>query len=249
MTGILVEEKNSMYVSDDGVLLTKDGTRLLCYPIGREAQEYSIPSGVTYIGSHAFSEATLTQITIPESVKKISTYAFCECKNLTSITIPSVEAIYYYAFLRCTNLSTIIFQGDAPTLDENVFYDVTATAYYPADNSTWAEGAMQNYGGTITWVPYIAGEDPWIDGPKFRDYFNNDTIKINGAGSAYAYYVGEPNTVYSYLGGSREGIVTSDENGVFRIPLGSFDSVGTYKVITEITQIAGEALDEPVEHP
>ena len=32
-----------------------------------------------------------------------------------------------------------------------------AVAYYPADNPTWTSDVLQNYGGTITWVPYTSG--------------------------------------------------------------------------------------------
>ncbi len=63
-----------------------------------------------------------------------------------------MTSIGWYAFWNCRNLSTITFEGDAPAIAVTAFYGVTATAYYPADNDTWTEDVMKNYGGTITWV-------------------------------------------------------------------------------------------------
>ena len=39
---------------------------------------------------------------------------------------------------------------------DGAFTRTTATAYYPADNSTWTEDVLQDYGGEITWVPYTS---------------------------------------------------------------------------------------------
>jgi hypothetical protein len=56
-------------------------------------------------------------------------------------------------------LTTLYFTGDALTcLQDWMFVGMTLTAYYPAGNETWTEEVMQNYGGTITWVPYEAEE-------------------------------------------------------------------------------------------
>ena len=42
--------------------------------------------------------------------------------------------------------------GNAPQIGEEVFFGVTATAYYPANDSSWTEEIRQSYGGKITWV-------------------------------------------------------------------------------------------------
>ena len=56
------------------------------------------------------------------------------------------------AFGGCENLTAITFDGSAPQFGEDVFYNVTATAYYPANDSSWTNEVRQNYGGTLTWV-------------------------------------------------------------------------------------------------
>ena len=135
-----------------------------------------IPAGVTYICDYAFRDcSSLTNIEIPAGVISIGVGAFYDCSSLTSIEIPdSVTAIGYYAFVRCSSLSRIQFSGNAPEFVSgewsNIFYNVTATAYYPAGNPTWTSDVMQNYGGTITWVPYTP--NPFTDVPAGSFYEN-----------------------------------------------------------------------------
>lgn len=74
---------------------------------------------------------------------------------LNNVEIPdSVKTIDTYAFEGCTGLKSIKFFGDAPFINWYVFTNVTATACYPANNPTWTSDVMQNYGGSINWIPY-----------------------------------------------------------------------------------------------
>lgn len=115
-----------------------------------------IPDGVTSISTYTFAYCyNLTSIDIPDSVSSIGKLAFRSCYSLTNIDIPEgVTSIDYYAFAYCHSLTRIDFNGDAPTFGDEVFSSVTAAAYYPADNTTWTDSVKQNYGGSITWVPY-----------------------------------------------------------------------------------------------
>ena len=116
----------------------------------------TIPDGVTSIGEYAFSDChSLTSITIPAGVTSIDRGLFYNCISLTNITIPaSVTSIGVNAFRYCSRLKEITFLGSAPQCGSEAFGGVTATAYYPAGNSTWTSTAKQNYGGTISWVSY-----------------------------------------------------------------------------------------------
>ena len=117
-----------------------------------------IDPGATSIGNAAFYQASsLASVTIPDSVTSIGTNAFYYCYNLTTVTIPkNVTNIGTTAFRNCTALREIRFDGPAPSIGANAFQNVTATAYYPANDPSWTEEVRQNYGGTITWVPYEA---------------------------------------------------------------------------------------------
>ena len=74
---INVAEGNTSYKSDDGVLLTADGKRLVCYPLMRYADEYAVPEGVTTVNPFAFmmTQAVGT-LTLPSTLKSIGELAF-----------------------------------------------------------------------------------------------------------------------------------------------------------------------------
>lgn len=109
LTDITVDNRNSSYCSESGVLFNKNKTKFICYPAGKTDSSYKIPDEVTSIGYAAFDECTgLTSIYIPDGVTSIDYYAFKRCTGLESITIPdSVNSIGYEAFDRCTKLTSI----------------------------------------------------------------------------------------------------------------------------------------------
>lgn len=101
-----------------------------------------------------------TAVSIPaviegKPVTRIREHAFYDCKRLNRIVIPeSVTIIENRAFEDCYGLTSIHFTGNAPQFNNDTFWFVTATAYYPAGNPTWTEEIMHDFGGHITWSPY-----------------------------------------------------------------------------------------------
>ena len=68
---ILVSSENPVISVADGVIFSKDGTRLIACPCNKVGA-YEIPQGVLEIGTHAFENCNdLTAVTIPESVVSI----------------------------------------------------------------------------------------------------------------------------------------------------------------------------------
>ncbi len=101
---VTVDPANAVYSSWNGMLLTKDGTRLLQGVSG----DVTIPPGVTSIDAYAFYGCSLTSLTIPSSVTSIGERAFYNCSNLTDLTIPdSVTDIGGSAFGNCRNLRNV----------------------------------------------------------------------------------------------------------------------------------------------
>jgi hypothetical protein len=121
--------------------------------------------------------AALERIQLPQGLKTIPRYAFDGCSSLKEITIPkSVTEVVDCAFQWCTSLEKVVFEGspvlgldpfydgqgtlkkiyflsDPPQFHVRTFHGVTATCYYPKDNVNWTSDVMQDYSGTITWIP------------------------------------------------------------------------------------------------
>lgn len=87
LTYIDVDKNNANYKSVDGVLFSKDGTKLVAFPGGRGGT-YTVPNGVTSIGNYAFDHCyKLTSVSMYNSVTEIGTNAFSYCWNMTSIQL------------------------------------------------------------------------------------------------------------------------------------------------------------------
>lgn len=86
---INIASDNPNYTSVDGVVYSKDMTRIMACPAGRTGS-YIIPESVTKIENNAFDGCNkLTGITIPESVTAIGSWAFSGCNNVKNMKIPS----------------------------------------------------------------------------------------------------------------------------------------------------------------
>lgn len=76
LTGIYVDAANQSYCDEDGVLYSKDKTKLICYPAGKTDASFTVADGVTEVGYQAFYGCKkLENITLPNSVTSIGGYA------------------------------------------------------------------------------------------------------------------------------------------------------------------------------
>ncbi|MBQ6021106.1 MAG: leucine-rich repeat protein, partial [Clostridia bacterium] len=168
LTALRVADGNLYYDSMDGVLFSKDHTRLLYYPDAKSDAAYAIPADVKIIWREAFDRPeNLTKLSIPEGVE----YIECEltgCKNLTEISIPaSVRDLSYcfdmkenrnikYVFYggnqeqwRSLGVRFMYFKGNSilpyPSI---IHFNATGHAWVEADSSnppTCTEGGGRRY--------------------------------------------------------------------------------------------------------
>jgi len=119
-----------------------------------------IPDSIEHISAATFHGcAELAKVTLSNKIKEIDLEAFSSCTSLESIVVPaSIKTIHGTAFNDCSSLSSIKFEGNAPELPDTdwaeVFGNVEATAFYPANDVTWTPDVKDAFGGRITWVPY-----------------------------------------------------------------------------------------------
>ncbi|MDR0320008.1 MAG: leucine-rich repeat domain-containing protein [Treponema sp.] len=130
LTNIAVDRQNPSYASVDGVLFDKNMRTIIVYPDGKNAEIYSIPSSVMFIGPYAFMDCIgLKSVTIPSSVTSIGDGAFSWCNSLTNVIIPpSVTSIGEHAFYACNSLMSITLSrrtrvgGDAFPRSAQIIY-------------------------------------------------------------------------------------------------------------------------------
>lgn len=137
-----VDEENEAYAAVNGVLYTKDMTKMVICPLGQtivvlpesitEIESYAfygcsklssvtIPDSVTYIGQSAFWGCeSLTKLQLPDSVTVIDEYAFYMCSHLVSVNVPSnVKKLSRYAFAFCYDLEVITLPEGLEFIDES----------------------------------------------------------------------------------------------------------------------------------
>lgn len=95
-----VAEGSKHFTVQDGILFSKDMTRLIACPISNNIGDY----------------------TVPATVKDIAAYAFYDCSRLTSIKMTGVVSIGESAFYGCHNLVTVDFGTMLETLGKGAFY-------------------------------------------------------------------------------------------------------------------------------
>jgi len=95
------------YASSDGRLLVRNNVVLSFAPAG--ITSYSIPEGITEIGSRGFSNSTeLISLAFPSTLTIIGAQSFVGCRSLSSIIIPeSVTKIEVSAFHSCYSLESV----------------------------------------------------------------------------------------------------------------------------------------------
>lgn len=81
-----VDPMNKNYESDDGVLYQIGGCKLLQYPVGSEAADFTVPADVAEIAEGAFAKCTnLRSITLNECLTDITARAFEGCSSLATV--------------------------------------------------------------------------------------------------------------------------------------------------------------------
>ena len=122
---ITVSEDNPYYADVDGVLFSKDMTRLICYPCGKTGHTYIVPDTVETIGKFAFVDnVNLKKIVLPDSIKRIEEKAFFQCENLSDINLPyGLEYIGEECFALSTNLNRLIVPISLKRIPTSLFYE------------------------------------------------------------------------------------------------------------------------------
>ena len=90
LTKIDINENNNTYKEIDGVVYSKDGTKIYMYPTGKTDSTYILPSNVKEISRYAFSgNKNIKNIVISDTVEKVNDFAFERCSKLEYVRLNS----------------------------------------------------------------------------------------------------------------------------------------------------------------
>mgnify|MGYP001528409826 FL=1 len=155
-----------------------DGKLMAFAPAGLTT--YTIPDGVTTIGSYAFQLcSSLTSITIPDGVTTIGNGAFSSCRSLTSITLSeSLTTIGEMAFYGCERLTSITIPDGVTTIGIRAFYSCSSlTNVYskPTTPPTFGASVFSNSPVAAIHVPQAS-----VDAYKAASGWSDYASKIAG---------------------------------------------------------------------
>ncbi|MBR5643224.1 MAG: leucine-rich repeat domain-containing protein [Salinivirgaceae bacterium] len=180
LTNINVENENTYYSSEDGVLFNYNKTTLICYPAGKTMSSYNIPNSVTSIGGYAFNGCSgLISVSIPNSVTNIGDYAFQSCIGLTSVSIPnSVTRIGSYAFNGCSGLTLVTIPNSVTSIGGYAFSGCRCLTSITIPNSITTIGgyAFSGCSGLISVT--IPNSVKYINEYAFADCNSLTTVTI-----------------------------------------------------------------------
>lgn len=125
-----VDEANESFRSVDGILFSRDMTRMKAFPSGRTG-EYTIPETVTWIRGDVFRYSQLSNVHIHDGVTYFGRLAFNGMENLTEIRLPaSLDTLGERGkqFENCVNLRSIILPEGITILPREIFKGCTSLA-------------------------------------------------------------------------------------------------------------------------
>lgn len=120
LTEIKVDPENPYFSEKDGVVFSKDGTKLIMFPSGRSG-DYQIPDGTVSVGDYAFYYCVnVSSITVPGSVRSLGEGAFGNCSSLTKAVLnEGLEEIGEYAFQSSSGIRDIIIPASVKSVGKN----------------------------------------------------------------------------------------------------------------------------------
>ncbi|MCR5517381.1 MAG: leucine-rich repeat protein [Lachnospiraceae bacterium] len=173
LTAIYVSDNDPNYCSVDGVLYSKDKTRLIKCP-GTKLGEFVVPEGVTEIGPITFTGCKyITSIRIPETVTQLNGLEFWSCTSLSRIYIP--ESVTTIKGSMGSNGENCIISEKQNVKIYSPSGSAAETYSKRYDNLTFVEGEMPaNIPGDINGDSDVNSDD--VD--ALRRYLAGDNVNV-----------------------------------------------------------------------
>ena len=146
LEAIEVDGENPIMRSVDGVLFSKDGTRLYAYPAGKKGESYVVPEGITWIGDYALLDNNnLVSVELPATVTRLCCMAFAGCQRLETVNLPeNLTCLEGLLCSGCTNLKTIEIPAGVKVIGYGTFRNCISLKTIDLPESV----------RTIGWIPF-----------------------------------------------------------------------------------------------
>ena len=139
---IEVNDDNSKYMVEDGILFSKDGSKIYAYPTGKDGETYVFPNSVKEIGASAFYFCrNLKNISVPSTIEEVGERAFYGT-NIVQATLNS-NKIGPYTFMAASSLENVVFGKNVTSLGMGFF------ACCEKISSITYLGTMDEWNGTL----------------------------------------------------------------------------------------------------
>lgn len=115
LSSINVDKSNKRYLSEDGLLYSKDKTKIISCPINKNVG-LQIPEEVITIGKYAFYNSKISSVIFSKNIETIEERAFGGCNILKSLYFPNSNTNFGdYSFSSCEKLENVIFDSGSST--------------------------------------------------------------------------------------------------------------------------------------
>lgn len=172
---INVAPGNPNYMTENGVLFTKNKRSLIAYPPTKKEVSYEVPYGVREIQGGAFyGSSYLEKITMPFTVDTIASQAFFGCKNLQEIKIPErIKTLTPQVLAGCGNLYKAELPEKLETIGSSAFLgcEILHDIKLPAGLKTIGDQAFK---GAFTSYNLVL--------PESLDSIGNNAFEFTGIG-------------------------------------------------------------------
>lgn len=113
LSDLSVESGNKNFYMQNGMLLSKDGTRLLT--VLTNVESFNIPESVTTLDfGFCANNEVVTSVTVPDNVVSLGDVAFQLCEKLQTVTLGKSIEYMDVPFLGCKNIKAIYNRSVTP---------------------------------------------------------------------------------------------------------------------------------------
>lgn len=155
---IEISPDNKYYTFENGVLFSKDKSRLLCYLASNKNVCYTVPQGVKTIGVSAFCANETLRVLNLTSATNLLASGVSRCPSLRRLIMPNISVIDYRAIYSNDALEEVFLSKNLTAVYSDAFSDSpVARVYYEGSDSAVEFIRIDSGNSTLLSAEWICG--------------------------------------------------------------------------------------------